>query len=173
MSYRRSRSSKTSASGRRSSRSRKPKDLKLAVNQNGRTAVIGTKGVASSVGPDLGAQAVELHTEAGVARPALQGQWFNDGFAGTMGELLSAIEDDREPIKLARDNLPLDPPLPRGAPLGAQRHRGEGLSRALIRPPGSSPGDAPPPPREREMGIPLAREATRSGRGSRARPAPG
>ena len=36
------------------------------------TAVIGTKGVASSVGPDLGAQAVELHTEAGVARPALK-----------------------------------------------------------------------------------------------------
>ena len=69
------------------------------------TAVIGTKGVASSVGPDLGAQAVELHTEAGVARPALQGQWFNDGFAGTMGELLSAIEDDREPMNSARDNL--------------------------------------------------------------------
>ena len=57
------------------------------------------------MGPDLGAQAVELHTEAGVARPALQGQWFNDGFAGTMGELLSAIEDDREPMNSARDNL--------------------------------------------------------------------
>ena len=69
------------------------------------TAVIGTKGVASSEGPDLGRQAVELNTEAGVARPALSGQWFNDGFAGTMGELLSAIEDDREPMNSARDNL--------------------------------------------------------------------
>jgi len=69
------------------------------------TAVVGTKGVACSRGPDLGNQAVELYTEAGVARPKLTGQWFNDGFAGTMGELLCAIEDDREPLNSARDNL--------------------------------------------------------------------
>ena len=69
------------------------------------TAVIGTKGVASSQGPDLGNQAVELHTGAGVGRPKLEGAWFNDGFAGTMGELLAAIEDDREPKNSARDNL--------------------------------------------------------------------
>jgi predicted dehydrogenase len=69
------------------------------------TAVIGAKGVAFSQGPDLGHQAVELHTEAGVARPKLSGAWFNDGFAGAMGELLSAIEDDREPLNSARGNL--------------------------------------------------------------------
>ena len=69
------------------------------------TAVIGTKGVAFSQGPDLGDQTVELHTEAGVARPHLSGSWFNDGFAGAMGELLCAIEEDREPLNSARDNL--------------------------------------------------------------------
>ncbi|HTZ66325.1 MAG TPA: Gfo/Idh/MocA family oxidoreductase [Roseiarcus sp.] len=69
------------------------------------TVVIGAKGVAASHGPDLGHQAVELFTEAGVARPILAGSWFNDGFAGAMGELLCAIEDDREPLNSARGNL--------------------------------------------------------------------
>jgi predicted dehydrogenase len=69
------------------------------------TAVIGANGVASAHGPDLGHQSVELHTEAGVARPRLAGAWFNDGFAGAMGELLCAIEDGREPLNSARGNL--------------------------------------------------------------------
>ena len=69
------------------------------------TAIIGTRGTVSSRGPDLGAQSVELYTEAGVARPTLKGTWFNDGFAGTMGELLSAIEERREPKNSARGNL--------------------------------------------------------------------
>jgi predicted dehydrogenase len=69
------------------------------------TSVIGANGVAFSQGPDLGHQAVELNTEAGVARPLLTGSWFNDGFAGAMGELLSAIEDKREPLNSARGNL--------------------------------------------------------------------
>ncbi len=69
------------------------------------TSVIGANGVASAHGPDLGHQAVELYTEAGVARPVLTGSWFNDGFAGAMGELLCAIEDNREPLNSARGNL--------------------------------------------------------------------
>jgi predicted dehydrogenase len=69
------------------------------------TSVIGANGAAFSEGPDLGHQAVELHTEAGVARPRLTGAWFNDGFAGAMGELLCAIEDGREPLNSARGNL--------------------------------------------------------------------
>jgi predicted dehydrogenase len=72
---------------------------------NDATAIIGARGTVSSRGPDLGVQSVELQTEAGVARPALKGTWFNDGFAGTMGELLCAIEDDREPMNSARGNL--------------------------------------------------------------------
>jgi predicted dehydrogenase len=69
------------------------------------TTVIGAEGVAFSQGPDLGNQSVVLHTEAGVARPALSGAWFNDGFAGAMGELLSAIEENREPLNSASGNL--------------------------------------------------------------------
>jgi predicted dehydrogenase len=69
------------------------------------TAIVGTRGTISSRGPDLGVQSVELHTEAGVARPELRGTWFNDGFAGTMGELLCAIEEGREPLNSARGNL--------------------------------------------------------------------
>ena len=63
------------------------------------TVIVGTRGTVSSRGPDLGVQSVELHTEAGVARPELEGTWFNEGFAGTMGELLCAIEEGREPSK--------------------------------------------------------------------------
>jgi hypothetical protein len=55
---------------------------------------------------DLQEQAVTLHAEAGVARPALTGAWFNDGFHRAMAELFSAIEADREPSNNARDNLP-------------------------------------------------------------------
>ncbi|MGC4045617.1 MAG: Gfo/Idh/MocA family oxidoreductase [Armatimonas sp.] len=70
-----------------------------------RTFVAGTKGTAVSTGPDLGTQSVVLQTEAGVAYPELSGTWFNDGFKGTMGELLCAIEEDREPLNSARGNL--------------------------------------------------------------------
>jgi predicted dehydrogenase len=70
------------------------------------TYVAGTRGSLRSVGPDLGRQAVTLATEAGEARPALEGTWFNDGFAGTMGELLRAIEEGREPSNGAAGNLP-------------------------------------------------------------------
>jgi glucose-fructose oxidoreductase len=38
-------------------------------------------------------------------RPLLTGSWFNDGFAGAMGELLCAIEDGCEPLNSARGNL--------------------------------------------------------------------
>ncbi len=58
-----------------------------------------------SRGPNLGQQAVELWTQAGVARPVLEGCWFSDGFVGTMGELMCAIEEGREPSHGARGNL--------------------------------------------------------------------
>ncbi len=65
----------------------------------------GTGGSLQSDGVDLGAQRVTLTTPEGIARPTLEGQWFNDGFRGTMGELLCAIEDGREPSNGARENL--------------------------------------------------------------------
>jgi predicted dehydrogenase len=45
----------------------------------------------------LGSDFVELDRGGQRERLALEGQWFTDGFAGAMGELLSAIAEDREP----------------------------------------------------------------------------
>lgn len=69
------------------------------------TYVAGTQGSLASDGPDLGTQVVTLTTAAGRAQPLLQGTWFNDGFRGAMGELLCAVEEDREPENGARENL--------------------------------------------------------------------
>ena len=70
-----------------------------------RTIVTGSKGMIASQGPDLNTQAVTMTTEAGLARPTLEGAWFNDGFRGTMGALLQAIETGAQPLNNARDNL--------------------------------------------------------------------
>ncbi|HEY6918622.1 MAG TPA: Gfo/Idh/MocA family oxidoreductase [Tabrizicola sp.] len=69
------------------------------------TYIAGTKGSLQSDGPDLGQQTVTLTTAAGIARPRLQGTWFNDGFRGAMGALLVAIEDDSDPANGAGENL--------------------------------------------------------------------
>ena len=69
------------------------------------TFVAGTDGSALSDGPGLSDQRVSLTLAGGVAHPVLEGQWFNDGFAGTMGELLCAIEEGREPSNGAAANL--------------------------------------------------------------------
>lgn len=69
------------------------------------TCVIGTRGLLTSAGPDLNTQTVTLTTEAGRAVPVLRGDWFTNGFHGTMAELLCAIEEGREPYHSARDNL--------------------------------------------------------------------
>ena len=65
----------------------------------------GSRGALVSSGPDLNAQAVTLYTEAGFARPALEGDWFGTGFEGAMGELLCAVEEKRAPENSARGNL--------------------------------------------------------------------
>jgi predicted dehydrogenase len=69
------------------------------------TYVAGSAGSLVSTGPDLGNQSVALYTGAGVARPKLEGKWFNDGFAGAMGALLVAVEQGTEPENSARGNL--------------------------------------------------------------------
>ncbi|MBN2476029.1 MAG: Gfo/Idh/MocA family oxidoreductase [Pirellulales bacterium] len=70
-----------------------------------RTYVAGSQGAIVSTGPDLKHQTLTLYTSQGHATPRLQGCWFPDGFHGTMGELLCAIEEDREPLNGARGNL--------------------------------------------------------------------
>ena len=80
-------------------------DAETRFGQQDTTYVVGTEGTLSSVGPDLKKQRVTLTTDAGAAKPRLVGCWFDDGFHGTMGELLCAIEEDRTPTNNARDNL--------------------------------------------------------------------
>jgi predicted dehydrogenase len=70
-----------------------------------RTYLGGSAGSLTSRGPDLGSQEVRLATAAGVARPRLEGTWFKEGFAGTMGALLTAVEDGADPPNGARGNL--------------------------------------------------------------------
>jgi predicted dehydrogenase len=73
--------------------------------QEDRTVVAGTEGTIISVGPSLSEQEVTIFAAEGYAKPSLEGAWFREGFHGAMGELLCAIEERREPVNNARDNL--------------------------------------------------------------------
>jgi predicted dehydrogenase len=48
---------------------------------------------------------VELERDGDRKRFTLEGEWWPDGFAGSMAELVSAIADDREPFHSARHNV--------------------------------------------------------------------
>lgn len=77
----------------------------VAYGQTDRTLVAGSLGTLQSIGPSLSQQQVAITTAAGEASPDLKGTWFENGFQGTMGELLCAIEENREPLNSARNNL--------------------------------------------------------------------
>jgi predicted dehydrogenase len=70
-----------------------------------RTTIVGTRATARSTGPSLSDQQVTFYTADGWFSPQLEGTWFTEGFQGTMGELLAAIEENRQPLNNARDNL--------------------------------------------------------------------
>jgi predicted dehydrogenase len=53
----------------------------------------------------LGSDFVELERDGVITRYTLEGAWYPDGFAGALGELISAIDEDREPFNSARHNL--------------------------------------------------------------------
>jgi len=67
--------------------------------------ITGTKGTLHAVGGICDVSAVEIHTAEGTATARPEGSWFPDGFRGCMGELLCAIEENREPANSAADNL--------------------------------------------------------------------
>jgi predicted dehydrogenase len=69
------------------------------------TILTGTMGTLESVGPDLGSQTLTFSSAGQVSSPVPEGAWFSDGFMGTMGELLCAIEEGREPQNSAKGNL--------------------------------------------------------------------
>ena len=70
-----------------------------------RTTVVGHEGTLRATGPSLNEQSVDFWNEEGQAHLDLQGCWFENGFQGTMAELLSAIEQKREPENSARNVL--------------------------------------------------------------------
>ena len=70
-----------------------------------RTLISGSNGVILSAGVNLAGQRIELITADGIVTPKIKGTWFPDGFHGTMGELLCAIEEKRQPSHSARNNL--------------------------------------------------------------------
>jgi predicted dehydrogenase len=67
--------------------------------------ITGTKGTLHAVGGVCGISSVEVVTADGTATAELDGSWFPDGFRGCMGELLCAIEENREPENSAAHNL--------------------------------------------------------------------
>ncbi len=70
-----------------------------------RFTITGSQGIINASGAVCKIDEVTLETEEGIATAKLEGEWFNDGFRGTMGELLCAIEEDRQPFNSARNNL--------------------------------------------------------------------
>ena len=67
--------------------------------------ITGSKGTYRAMGNVCNCSDITLVTDEGICHPQLEGKWFSDGFAGTMGELLCAIEEDRKPSNSAWNNL--------------------------------------------------------------------
>jgi predicted dehydrogenase len=77
----------------------------LRYGANDTTYVGGSAGSIISSGSTLNDQTLRLITADGEVEPPLEGSWFASGFLGTMGELLCAIDEGREPTNGARGNL--------------------------------------------------------------------
>lgn len=77
----------------------------VVYDQSDVTLITGSRGTLRSRGPSLSEQRLTLTTSAGQASPDLQGTWFENGFQGTMTELLCAIEENRDPSHSGRANL--------------------------------------------------------------------
>ena len=48
---------------------------------------------------------MQVFLPEGSCNVPLTGSWFESGFQGAMGELLCAIEENRDPIHSGKDNL--------------------------------------------------------------------
>ena len=80
-------------------------DAAVPYGSHEKTFLSGTKGVLHSFGSGNQQQELEVSTQLGKWTPTLTGKWFPDGFHGTMGELLCAIEEQRPCLIDAEDNL--------------------------------------------------------------------
>jgi predicted dehydrogenase len=66
---------------------------------------VGSKGTLRGAGNLCNLTELEFTNKSGTAKIPLEGQWFPDGFRGTLGEFLRSIEEDREPTISGRNNL--------------------------------------------------------------------
>ena len=73
--------------------------------QHATAVVVGSEAIARSVGRGDNDHRVVITTPSGDFSPQLEGQWFDDGFHGAMGELMCAIQENREPAHSANNNL--------------------------------------------------------------------
>jgi len=80
-------------------------DANTLFGSQDRVYIAGTKGTLTAYSTASSPMEVKLYTKKGLATPKLNGKWFPDGFHGTMGELLRAIEENREPYNSAENNL--------------------------------------------------------------------
>ena len=103
--------------------------------EEGRYRVAGTAGVLAATGPALGGNVVRFTAPEGAVDVPLQGHWFREGFAGTMGELLRAIEDGDTPANARADRAGRPAALLRGRRLGPDG-RGGGPGRGAEPRPG-------------------------------------
>ena len=63
----------------------------------------GTEGTIR--GSVLGQDRIEIERNGQFTSFKLEGEWFPDGFGGTMGELLCSLEQGKEPYNSASHNL--------------------------------------------------------------------
>lgn len=63
------------------------------------------RGAVLGSGPVPGEELLELERDGTTTRFQLEGSWHTNGFAGAMGELVTAIVEKREPYNSARNNL--------------------------------------------------------------------
>lgn len=66
---------------------------------------VGSKGTLRGAANVCNLTELELTTKRGSVKIPLEGKWFPDGFRGSLGEFLRAIEEDREPTISGRNNL--------------------------------------------------------------------
>lgn len=69
------------------------------------TTVSGTQATLFCEGPDLSNHKVRFLKQGRSVPVKLKGSWFVEGFQGTMGELLTSIEERRQPNNSAANNL--------------------------------------------------------------------
>jgi predicted dehydrogenase len=63
------------------------------------------RGAVLGSGPAPGVELLELERDGATSSFQLDGTWHTEGFAGALGELVTAIAEDREPLNSARHNL--------------------------------------------------------------------